>query len=327
MIVGENGVRVAVEMAQHRLGTADAGGREYLTAPAGEHRLHAFENQGLIVDAEYSRTGQLVAGTARWRWLLALLGRRLGGDHRHADREHGAVPLPGAHRDGVVEHPAHAVGDGEPQAEPLFALLVTRGLVEAAELLEDFGLLGGGNAGAGVPHLDGESAGMPSTAQQHPTLLGVTNGVGEEVLHDTAQHLRVAVDPGGGRHHHQVEATILGHHLELGTQRPDDIGQGKVAAPWGEGAGIQLGDVEQGAEQLFGGLQRAIDMADGALHVRGVHLLGEGRGEQASGVEWLQQVMAGGGQEACLGGVGILGHLLGLAKGLLRLGAYPVLLA
>ena len=227
----------------------------------------------------------------------------------------------------MVEHPAHAVGDGEPEPQSLLALLVAGGLVQAAELLEDLRLLGFRYPRARVPHLDGEAPPLAAAAQQHAAFLGVADGVGEEVLDDPAQHLGVAVDPGAGRYHHQVEAAVLGHHLELGAQRADDVGQREVGAPRGEGAGIELGDVEQGAEQLLGGLQGVVDVADGALHVAGVHLLGERRGEQARGVEGLQQVVAGGGQEAGLGGVGVLRHLLGLAQGLLRLGAYPVLLA
>ena len=139
MIVGEYRVRVAFQVAQDRLGAADRGGGEDLAAPAGEHGLHALEDQRLIVDTDHARAGELVASaTHSGLFLSACLP---GGHRRYGHREDGADAFPGADPDRMVQHPAHAIGDRQPEAESLFAFLVPRGLVEAAELLKDFKFL------------------------------------------------------------------------------------------------------------------------------------------------------------------------------------------
>ncbi len=167
---------------------------------------------------------------------------------------------------------------------------------------------------------------MAPAAQQDAALLGVTQGVGKKILDDAAQHLGVAVDPQAGGDHVEIEAAIVRHDLEFGTQRPQDVGQRELAATRGECAGIELGDIEQRAQQLLGSLQGVVDVTNGSAVVGLIDLLSERRGEQPSGVQRLQQVVTGGGEEAGFGGVGILGGLLGLAQRLFGLGADPVLL-
>ena len=76
-----------------------------------------------------------------------------------------------------------------------------------------------------------------------------------------------------------------------------------------EGAGIELGDVEQRIEQRFDGAQAGVDLA--AEIVAGI-AVDHRRGEQARGMQRLQQVVAGGGDEARLAEIGGLG--LGAAR-------------
>ena len=68
-------------------------------------------------------------------------------------------------------------------------------------------------------------------------------------------------------------------------------------------------------------------MANGALGVAGGDVLHQRRGKQARGVQRLQQVVAGGGQEAGFRSVGVFSELFGLAQCLLRFGTHAVLLA
>ena len=224
----------------------------------------------------------------------------------------------------MVEHPAHAFGDRQSQAETLLAFLVTLGLIETPEFLEDLGQLRLGNAGAGVPDLDANAIAQTAAAQQHMALAGIAHRVGEEVLHDASEHLAIGIHRQLRHHHFQVQSAVFRHHLELGLERLEDVGEAEHAAAWRQCPGIQLGDVEQGAEQFLGGLQRVVDVIGGGLHLA-FDLLGEGRGEQTRRIQWLQQVVAGRGQKACLGGIGILGQLLGLTQCLLGLGAHAVL--
>ena len=76
-----------------------------------------------------------------------------------------------------------------------------------------------------------------------------------------------------------------------------------------EGAGVELGDVEQRIEQRFHRAQAGVDLA--AEIVAGI-AVDHRRGEQAGGVQRLQQIVAGGGDEARLAEIGRLG--LGAAR-------------
>ena len=68
-------------------------------------------------------------------------------------------------------------------------------------------------------------------------------------------------------------------------------------------------------------------MANGALGVAGGDVLHQRRGKQARGIQRLQEVVAGGSQEAGFRGVGVFRELFGLAQCLLRFGTHAVLLA
>ena len=76
-----------------------------------------------------------------------------------------------------------------------------------------------------------------------------------------------------------------------------------------EGAGIELGDVEQRVEQRFDRAQAGVDLA---AEVVARIAVDQRRGEQPRGVQRLQQVVAGGGDEARLAEIGGLG--LGAAR-------------
>ena len=112
------------------------------------------------------------------------------------------------------------------------------------------------------------------------------------------------VDEGARRHHHQLDAAARRHRREGGGQRIEHRLQGERPLLRPEGAGIELGDVEQRIEQRFDGAQAGIDLA--AEIVAGI-AVDHRRGEQARGVQRLQQVVAGGGDEARLAEIGGLG--------------------
>ena len=76
-------------------------------------------------------------------------------------------------------------------------------------------------------------------------------------------------------------------------------------------AGLELGDVENGLQQVLDRRQRVLDaLGDAALMLVAVRL-GERAGRQARGVQRLQQIVADGGEEACLETVGALGRIAG----------------
>ena len=124
----------------------------------------------------------------------------------------------------MVEHATHALGDGEAKPQALFALLVARCLIQTTKLLKYLRLLGFRNAGSGIPDFYNETCVSAPATQQDPPFLGVAQRVGEKILDDPAQHLRVAVDPGERGYHHKIESAVFGHHSKLGTQWRKDVG-------------------------------------------------------------------------------------------------------
>ena len=69
-------------------------------------------------------------------------------------------------------------------------------------------------------------------------------------------------------------------------------------------AGIELGDVEQRAEQLVHGGERLLDAADDLTALSGAQLAVQLRDEEAQSMERLTQIVAGRSNEARLGLVG-----------------------
>ena len=115
----------------------------------------------------------------------------------------------------MVEHSAHAISDGESQPQAFFTLFMTGNLIEASELLKYLRQFGFGNPWPAVPYFDQQSPSLAAAAKQHAPLLSVANRVGEEVLHDPAQHLRVGIHPLLSGHNVKIQAAIIGHHLKL----------------------------------------------------------------------------------------------------------------
>src|SRR6185437_12774948 len=148
------------------------------------------------------------------------------------------------------------------------------GRAAAAELLENQPLLGLRDAGAAVPHLDAPVPVDATAAQQRAAMLGVAQGVGEEVLQHPAQQLRVRMRPAARTDHAQADAAFLGERTELGGQRIEYLGQREVARADVEATALQLRDVEQASQQVFGGGQRTVQVLRGRdrLVAREAHL-------------------------------------------------------
>ena len=79
-------------------------------------------------------------------------------------------------------------------------------------------------------------------------------------------------------------------------------------------AGIELGDVEQGIEQLVHGLDGGIDAGDEPGALRRVGLVAQLRREQVQGVQRLAQVVAGRREKARLGEIGALDLAVALGQ-------------
>ena len=157
---------------------------------------------------------------------------------------------------------AHQAGepldDGEAEPEALAAALA---LLEAVELEEDVAELAFRDAGAGVPDLDDDVAPAPAAAEEDAAADRVAQGVGEEVLQDAAQQRRVAAHGGGAGHRAERQALGAGEGGELLGERLQDVGEAEVGEARRRHAAVELGDLDELAEQVLDRVERGVDLA------------------------------------------------------------------
>ena len=234
------------------------------------------------------------------------VGHRRGG--RHVDEE---ARTAAGHRldfDGVAEDAADTLDDRQAEAETAGDL---GALIEPLELLEDHLLLALGDAEAGVEHLDREAAAMVADADEDAAFRRVLDRVGDEVLDEAAQQTAVGAHPQGRGHDAEIEVAVAGDRLELDAQLLEDVVDAEDGELGLERPGVEAGDVEQRPEDLLDRIERLVDV-DGVGGERAVlGLLHQRGGVEAGGVERLQDVVAGGGEELGLADVGVVGLGLG----------------
>ena len=208
----------------------------------------------------------------------------------------------------MVQHPRHALDDRQPEAEPARHL---GGLVEALELLEDELLLRGRNAEAGVPDLQRDAGAAPPRAHQHAPARRVFDRIRDQVLQDAAQEPAVRAHGEGRRHDAQLDSLVPRHRLELAPHLPEQLVEGDARPLRLHGAGVEPRDVEQRGQDLLDRIERGVDVLgqDGVAAL--ARPLDQRAGIKAGRVEGLQDVVAGGGEEARLRDVGLVGFGLG----------------
>ena len=117
-----------------------------------------------------------------------------------------------------------------------------------------------------------------------------------------------------GGHDGQIELLLGGERLEIGA----DLAQQPVQPENGldrlHGAGVEPGYVEHGAEYRLDRFQRGFDVGGRIARRSLAGLLDQRRAVEARGVERLQDVVAGGRQEARLAEIGLLREHLRLRQ-------------
>ena len=182
------------------------------------------------------------------------------------------------------------------------------------ELLEHRFALVLRNAAAGVGDVDADGVAAMPGADQHAAGAGVAQSVGQDILQDAAQQRAVGAHEDIDWAEFQRQALLLRFGKKVRAQRGKQRLQADVADFGLHHAGVELGDVEQRAQQVFHRLQRALDLAHQLpAFIAGLDL-GERRDRQMRGIQRLQHIVAGGGEEPGLGEVRQFGILLRRAE-------------
>ena len=208
----------------------------------------------------------------------------------------------------MAEKVGEALNDGQAEAEAAVAL--ARRIVELVVLLEDRLELGFGNADAGVQDLDAEESGAPAAPRQHLAVRGVFQRVREQVPQHLFQQARIAADPEAAGDHVQGQSLGLGVIGELVLQARQQVVDREAGGLDGDGAGLDLVEVEQHVQHAGHGAQRLVQALEQLLRPLSLGGLRQQALEQRQGLQGLAEVVAGGGEEARLGRVGELRLLL-----------------
>ena len=200
------------------------------------------------------------------------------GDRRRHGKA-GAVADARAQNDRMPERLGHALHDGQAEAEAADGRAV-RGRA-ALELLEDDLPLGFADAGAGVPHLDAHVRPAPARAQPDAAALGILHRIDHQVLQDAAQHQRIGNDGqarcGATSSTAPWRAPAARCRARCEAKRSSS-GTGRSAGV--EHARLELGEIEDGLQQLLDRRQRVVDaLGDAALMLVAVRL-GKRAGER-----------------------------------------------
>jgi hypothetical protein len=146
-----------------------------------------------------------------------------------------------------------------------------------------------------------------AAADEHTAVVGVADGVADQVAQHAFQQHRVGL-------RHVLLAPEAEHQalFEGRWARSAGAAARRVRAAHRRGVhvdatGVDARDVEQFAEQAFERVDRFVDAVHQRRHLGVVAALAQRLGEQAHGVQRLAQVVAGGGEELRLGAVGGFG--------------------
>jgi hypothetical protein len=153
-----------------------------MAAPAAEQHLHAVEHLRFVVDAEDRQARERahfgrIGGAAQWCGRNGWRDRNFDGKARAAPRFRFDVEF-------MVEHAGDTLDDRQAETQPA---RYARTLIEPVKFEKDFALFGFRNADAGVDHIDPNVRSLAPAADQHASLWGIFDGVGNEVLQQPAQ--------------------------------------------------------------------------------------------------------------------------------------------
>src|SRR6185312_6866623 len=169
------------------------------------------------------------------------------GDRRGYRKNRAAAGI-GIERDAVVEDARQALDDGKAKPQ---AARDPRALLQTVKFLENLAPLERGNADAGVVDANLEQTSAPAATDQHASMRGVFDGVGDEVLQQATQQQAIGFDRKRAGHEAQPQALGARDRSELDLQRTHEVADLEARDRGCHGAGIKPRNVEQGAQYLL----------------------------------------------------------------------------
>ncbi len=269
--------------------------------------LHAIQNCRFIIDH------QNLGCTAKSRTLLAR--QALAADARnghlrqgYGDGEHAAFAMGGVERDVTAENAGNAFDNRQAKAKARGRTIV---FTQSLKLLEHHFPLGIRDANAGVVNFNSQHASLATTAHENAARLCVLDGIGDEILHDTAQQFAVGFNGCAAGHGLENQIFLGSGRRIFRTQCFHEIVNAKDREFRQHDARIEARNIEERSENLFNRFQRGINVARQGTIVGALEPLHQARGKKTGGIQRLQNVVACGGNEPGLAEIGGLCCSLG----------------
>ena len=155
----------------------------------------------------------------------------------------------------------------EAKARRLF-LLALRRRTAPVELIENAGKMRRRYSAAGIGDLDIDFLSPHHGTDDNSALAGIAQAVGNQVLQDPAQHCPVAAHDTIGLEEAQMQALLRGNRCKIGHQAFKQRHDGNRSEGRTHNACIKFGNVQQCAEQLVHGFERALHLAGELLAAR-----------------------------------------------------------
>ena len=287
----------------------------HVASPMAQQPLHGLDDRLFIVHAQHFEPQRAEAGFGRRRGGLVFMPVGAGG--RQEQREARAAALVAVQLQRQPQRRHQALHDGKAQPQPLGH---AGAAFEPGEFGEEQPVLVAVEADAGIDHVEPQPAAAAAEPHQHLAAGGgVFDGVGHQVLHDAAHQRPVGQDARIGAHDAQRNLARPRHGAEFQLDLLEQVAPRHRRRHGLERAAVDAGNIEQRAHDFLDRGQRGLDGDGEVRQPGGFGALDQRRGIEPGGIERLQQVVAGRGEEARLVVIGGIG----LGAGAFELGIDP----
>ena len=151
-----------------------------------------------------------------------------------------------------------------------------------------------------IVDVDAQRPVLPPAAHQHAAFQRVLDRIRHQILQEPAQQPAVQLHRKRAVHEIEPQAFALRQRRELDLELPQDVIDPEADEFRLHRAGVEPRDVEQRADDLLDGIKRRVDIADELGWFAAALTFDQAGDVKPRGIERLQDVVAGRGQEAGL---------------------------
>src|SRR6266508_1362395 len=128
------------------------------------------------------------------------------------------------------------------------------------KLLKNVALIGLRDSEPGIVDVDTHAIGSPTAADDHAAFRRVFDGIGNQVLQQTAQQAAIRLHQQRAGHERQLQAPLTRQRRKFDLELAKNLIDAEVDEFGPHGAAVKSGNVEQRTKYLLDGVERGIDI-------------------------------------------------------------------